>query len=569
MLADFRLLAARFFSAPLRLVHGVAHRRLTGEHAVLEVTVEQQRDAATRQGLVRALRRAAGDPGVEGVFLHVRDAPGGRAAIEDLRAVLGELSAAGKATYAFLEYATNATLWIATACERVYLVPTGEVHLVGLGTELVFVGSALERLGIEADVMAAGAYKAAGEPFTRSFASPANLEATDALLADLQDQMLADIARDRGLEPEVVEALVARAPLSAEEAVVDGLVDRLLYEDQLDDWLEEHHGKRAQRLSLSSWSRRAALQETLEQVGRTSRTVAVVHLEGPIVMEGASRTPRIRARTVVPMLDALRKDDDVAAVVLHVNSPGGGVLPSDLIWRAVQRLSDEKPVVASYEDVSASGGVYFSSPAREVFARRGTITGSIGVVGIRFLLGRALRQVGITSQTVQRAPNATMHSPFSGFTESQRARFREQLDRWYDGFVHRVAQGRQLDEDEIEKHCRGRIWTGRMAEPRGIVDRIGTLEDAYRRACELASLEGRVRRRDILGHATTTWELLLREVLGERRLPGMARLRTVERVFDRFLGTATLEHVDLLLETEGQPLALLPVELVERSSGVR
>ena len=553
--------AARFFSAPARGLHRRVHRRLGGDHLVLEVTVSEQRELAARQGFLKALARAGADPAVEAVLLHVEGSPGGRAAIQDLRSALRALSDAGTATYAFLHHASNATLWIATACERVHLVPTGEVHLLGLGAELVFLGGALERLGIEADVMAAGAYKAAGEMFTRTFASPANLEATDVLLADLQEQMLGDIARDRGLEPEVLEALVARAPLFAEEAVAAGLVDRLLYEDQLDDWLQEHHGERAKRVSLQTWSRRVAMQERLDAIGRKRPSVAVLHLQGAIVMEGSGSAPQIRAKTVVPLLDGLREDDDVAAVVLHIDSPGGGVLPSDLIWRAVQRLSESKPVVASYEDVSASGGVYLSSPAREVFAREGTITGSIGVVGLRFVLGEALRRVGITGQAVRQAPNATLHSPFVGYSEAQRARLREQLDRWYDGFVHRVAQGRGLADDTLEPHCRGRIWTGRMAKPRGIVDRIGTLDDAFARAVELAGLEGPVQRRDVLGHATTRLERLLRQVLGDRRIPGLARMQLLESLVGRLVGARSLERVELLLATEGQPLALLPVDV--------
>lgn len=561
MLTALRQLLARALVTPVRAVHGAVHRQLTGGHAILEVRVQPERDAAARQGLVRALRRAVRDPQVEAVLLHVDGPPGGRAAIQDLRRVLRELHDAGKATYAFLHGASNAELWVATAAERVFLVPTAEVFFVGLGAELVFVGQALERLGVEPEVFAAGAYKSAGEMFSRSFASPSNLEAIDSLLDDLQRQMLEDIAADRKLQPEVLEALLARAPLSAEEAVVDGLVDRLLYEDQLDDWLEEHHGERAKRVKLTSWSRRAAMQEQMALVGSGAKTVAVLHLEGPIHMEGDGRAPRIRARTVVPMLDALRKDDDVVAVVLHVNSPGGGVLPSDLIWRAVERLRKAKPVIASYEDVSASGGVYLSSPATEVFARPGTLTGSIGVVGIRFLLGDALRRVGITHQAVRKAPNATMLSAFDGFTDAQRERFREQLDRWYDGFVHRVAQGRDVPEDTLEPHCRGRVWTGRMAEPRGIVDRLGDLDDAFARAVELAGVEGPVRRRDILGHATTTIELLMREVMGDRRVPGMARLELLDRVLQRVVGERALERVDTLLELEGEPVALLPFDL--------
>jgi protease-4 len=563
MINDLRRLLAMGVATPLRALHRGLHAVQTGRHAILEVTIEDGTDLHGRQALLTALERVRHDDRVEAVLFQVEGAPGGRAAIQDLRAAILAVADAGKATYAMLQSATNATMWIASAAQHVFLVPTGDVNLVGYGTELLFFGAALERLGLRADVEAAGEYKSAGEMFTRSFASPANLEATDVLLGDLQDQLDVDLMASRGLAREQLDAVYAAAPLSAEEAVVSGLVDRLLYADQLDTWLAEHHGERAKRIPIAQWSRRVARLENLARWGDDTRAIVVVHLEGPIVMDEKRARRVIRAKQVVPLLDELREDDDVAAVVLQINSPGGGVLPSDLIWRAVDRLRQEKPVVASFEDVSASGGVYLSAPATEVVARPGTITGSVGVVGMKFVAGEGMRRLGVMSQAVLKAPNATLFSVTSPFTDAQRERFREQLQRWYDGFVHRVASGRGKADEAIEPFCRGRVWTGRMALERGLVDRIGTLADAIERARVLAGLPPRVRRLDLDAQPDSWRQRLIRQLLDGSPLPVGATLSLAERVVGRALGTQAMERVDFLLEHEGQALALLPFQIDE------
>lgn len=558
MIVEFRRLLTRMLSMPLTTFHDRFHRFRTGRGALLTVTIEPKPTTAERQATLVALQRACRDPDIRGVLFRVSGAPGGRAAIHDLRTQIGALRAADKVTIAFLEHADNGAMWVAAAAEHVFVVPTGEIGLVGLGGELQFFGKTLERLGVQPEVLAAGAYKAAGEMFARSFASPANLEATEELLADLADQMLADIGEDRGLTRAQLDAILAIAPVGAEEAVGLGLVDRLFYEDQLESWLEETFGEDLPQVDLMEWAARAGRQEQIERLGRDDKKIAVLHLDGPIVMEDSRGRVAIRAKTVVPMLDALREDDDVGAVVLHVSSPGGGVLPSDLIWRAVDRLRAEKPVVASYEDVSASGGVYITSPATEVLARPGTVTGSVGVVMMKMAVGEGLRRLGVVTQPVQTAPNANLYSGASRFTSAQRARVEEQLDRWYDGFVSRVAEGRKQPKDVLEPHCRGRIWTGRSAVEKGLVDGIGTLSDAIERARILAGLPVSAPRQDMLGNPVNPWMKLLREQLGGLPLPVGS---LAGRVLEKTVGAVVLERVDLLLEHEGQALALLPFEI--------
>jgi protease-4 len=289
-------------------------------------------------------------------------------------------------------------------------------------------------------------------------------------------------------------------------------------------------------------------------LGEGGAVVAVLHLEGSIVMDdsggfaGRSR-PMIRARKVLPMLQELREDERVGAVVLHVNSPGGSALASDLLWREVGLLAKAKPVIASFADVAASGGYYLSAPVAEIFARSATLTGSIGVVGGKLVIGEGLRKVGVFSQTVTAASNATVFSPNRVFSDEQRVRFRQSLQRFYDGFVERVAEGRNVAFADVEPHCRGRVWTGRQAKERGLVDRRGDLQDAVERARVLAGLDAlNFVRWDLPGHKVSMVERAVAGRLGAvgASLLGMVGMGPVAEVF--------AAH-------PGEPLAVLPFEV--------
>jgi protease-4 len=287
--------------------------------------------------------------------------------------------------------------------------------------------------------------------------------------------------------------------------------------------------------------------------------VAVLHLQGPIVLEESGRSPSIQARKVLPILRRLREDEGVGAVVLHVDSPGGSALASDLMWREVDQLRRSKPVVAAFEDVAASGGYYLSAPAQEIVARPTTLTGSIGVFGGKLVMAEGLRKVGVHSQEILGAPNANLFSPSRHFTADQRQRFKASLQRFYDGFVERVADGRGVDEDEIEPHCRGRVWTGRAALERKLVDRHGDLEHAVDRARILAGLTpGAFLRQDISGYRPPLMS----------RLAQRAMRTTVAAEALGWAEQLVLGPVRPLLEVvarhQGQVLAMLPFDLRPR-----
>ena len=269
-------------------------------------------------------------------------------------------------------------------------------------------------------------------------------------------------------------------------------MDGLAYADQAESLLDALLDGKARRLSLRRYARLAGWQRRLRRWGRSSRHIAVLHLEGPIV-HGAEASggagQRIDADRVVPVLDALRESPSTRAVVLYVNSPGGSALASDLIARAVRRLGENKPVLALFGDVSASGGYYLSAPASEIIAREGTITGSIGVVGGKVTIGPALGRLGVHHERISAGPDSGLFDPLTPLSEAQRARFRVMLGRTYDRFLRIVSAGRKRPIEAVRAVAEGRVWTGRQALERGLVDHIGGLDLALSRARVMASFD--------------------------------------------------------------------------------
>jgi protease-4 len=292
----------------------------------------------------------------------------------------------------------------------------------------------------------------------------------------------------------VLDALGA-GPLSAEAALARGLIDVVAYRDQLEEQLEAQMGGKLRRVPLGSYARWSRWLADRPRIQRGEPAVAVVHMEGPIVQGGGvamgRRGARVVADDVIPVLDALAEDTSIGAVVLRISSPGGSAVASDLIARSVQRLTRSKPVVASFGDVSASGGYYLSAPATEIVAHPGSITGSIGVVGGKLVVGPALGRMGVHIGNIQVGPGVGMFSPWRPFDADERDRYRATLQRIYARFLAVVAAGRKQPVEAIEEVAAGRVWTGRQAMEHGLVDRLGGVDVAIDVARTRASLSAR------------------------------------------------------------------------------
>lgn len=427
-----------------------------------------------------AIRRAAKDERITGLYLDIESVPGGWASVQELRDAI-ESFPPEKPCYAYSEGFDNKSYYLATGCKTIYLPPGGFTMVTGLTTTIEYYSGALDKLGVRADFEHVGDYKSAIEPYQRTGPSDAASEAMNMLIGSLADQMAAGIAKGRGITPEQAQALIDDPPITPQTALDRKLVDGLKYRDEVEDLAGED------RTSVDDYihSARTLLPP--------SKKIAVIYAEGAIV-DGESGSPlfggkQIGDKSMTEYFDDVREDDDVAAVVLRVNSPGGSGLASELIWRQIKRTQEKgKPVVVSMGDYAASGGYYIAAPADKIVAEPGTVTGSIGVFGGKMALSGTFEKVGITTYTWQRGQLATLFSQVNPFTDPERAKFREFLQAFYDQFLTRVSDGRHMPKEKVHEVAQGRVWTGTQALERGLVDELGGLDVAILRAREAAKL---------------------------------------------------------------------------------
>jgi protease-4 len=479
-------LSLRLLASPLWALH-TGWERLVSRRAPVAVLRVGRLHPLPR---AEELRRLVDAPFVRGLHVHVDHVEGGWGELAAVRDALVAVRKSGKAVTFELEHCGNAELYLASAGDRVWVRPMVQLHLYGVGAALRFVGRALERIGLRFDLESAGEYKSFGETFTRAYATPENREAISDIVSGLQDELEAGIANGRGLGRDVVRKAVLDAPLDPEDARSRGLVDGALYADAVRAELESRYGRDFRRVPFAAWHRAYRRRVRVERWIEARRQVAVVRLAGPVVDgDGGAGAGVIAANPVVHRLDQLAEDDRVAAVVLHIHSPGGSATASDVIWRAAERLGRRKPVIAALGDVAASGGYYIAVAAAEIVVAPTTLTGSIGVVGGKLVVGGALAQVGVHTELVLGAPGASTLSAETPFDPEQRARFRRGLQRFYTAFVERVSAGRRQPYAALEPLARGRVWTGRRAVELGLADRLGGVDEAVARAAQLAGVQ--------------------------------------------------------------------------------
>ena len=456
---------------------------------------------------VEAIHRAAEDPRVAGLIARVQIPSAAAGPVQELREAIAAFTAV-KPSLAWAEtYPGTLAYYLASAFGEVWLQPSGTVGLVGFATHAVFLREALDKVGLEAQFVARGEYKSAANLFTEDGYTEAHREADTRLLESLHAQVWKAVAESRGLEPAAVDVLADRAPLLRDDAVAGGLVDRVGFRDEAFARIAEMVGApqgddddEPPRLYLARYARATAHRPAMPAPWSVARKpkplIAVVTLDGPIVSGrgGPQLLPvgggSVGGDTIAAALREAAADDEVTAVVLRVDSPGGSVTGSETIWREVVRLREAgKPVVASMGAVAASGGYYVSMAADAVVANPGTITGSIGVVTGK-LVARGLKErLGVGSDAVRTNANADAWSVNERFTPEQHAHVEAEADLFYRDFVARVADGRGLSIEDVEAVARGRVWTGADALDRGLVDELGGLRAAITKAKVLAGLE--------------------------------------------------------------------------------
>lgn len=443
-----------------------------------------------------AIHNAERDHRIVGLALKVIDPEMEMAQAQEIADAVAGFAKKGKWTAAYIETAGefapgNLAYMVASPAGEVSMMPQGELNLVGIGMQEIFLRGALDWIGVRPDLYAIGKYKTAVNMFLDKQMNDAQREADEGLIKSLYGQLTARIAAQRHLEQNAVTALINQAPFSATDGLRNRLIDKLEYEDQFDDRIEHYGGTKHETVDYLSYVRPRFLSGF-----HGGDKIAVVYGSGeidrgkggydPVLSPGGSS---MGSDTMSDAFQQVRDDDSIKAVIFRIDSPGGSVVASELIRREVELTAKKKPLVVSMSGYAASGGYWVSTPASKIIADPGTVTGSIGVLGGKFNVAPALAKVGITTDRVSEGDNVTMFDSFTDFTPAQTAMLRDRmLGEVYKQFVQRVAESRHLSVDQVEKIAQGRVWTGEQALSLKLVDKLGNFDDALKEAKTLAKL---------------------------------------------------------------------------------
>lgn len=472
----------------ITLNHEITERTIPNPFEGLDIPGLNTMVSLGLDDIVHRVREAADDERIKGIYLDLSVVSASFATLQEIRDVLLEFKESGKFIVAYSEGYTQRGYFIASVADKVYLNPEGALEFNGLASQIVFLKGALDKLGIDMQVIKVGTYKSAVEPFILDRMSDENREQVTSFIGSIYNNFLLDIAASRGVHRDtlfaIADGMLVETP---EDALKHKLVDELMYKDgvldELRSLLDVDKDKDIRSVSLTKYKPESTTSSSRNRV-------AVVYAVGDIV-SGEGSDSQIGSERISRELRRVRQDERVKAVVLRVNSPGGSALASDVIWREVDLLREEKPIVVSMGDVAASGGYYISAAADSIFAQPNTITGSIGVFGlIPNMQGLMNDKLGLSFDEVKTGEYAdfliNVDRPLSGEEE---AILQRSVNRVYDTFMKRVADGRDISVQQVDSIGQGRVWTGEQALAIGLVDRLASLDEAVEAAAAMAKLE--------------------------------------------------------------------------------
>lgn len=473
----------------IRLDHAVAERTLSKPFN-FKWDDEYEKTFTETVGLndiIADIDHAAKDPAIKGIYLNLSTVSAGIATVETVRKQLEKFKTSGKFIIAYSQAFTQKSYYLASVADKVYLNPAGELFWMGLSAQIMFYKKALDKLGVQVQVFRHGRYKSFAEPYMFDKMSPDNRLQTKMLLTSIWDKLVDDIGVSRNIKPaslnQMADSLTMRSALEAEK---HNMVDSLYYQDQVVAKLQKE-------MSLSSNQVVPTIglddyRETFEVAQHNASKIAVIYASGDIY-QGMGDDESIGSARLAKAINEARRDDDVKAIVLRVNSPGGDALASEVIWREVQLAKKAKPVVVSMGDYGASGGYEISCAATEIVAEPTTITGSIGVFGLLpNAQGLLNDKLGITIDTVSTNTHAAAGSLFYPLTSAEAIVLQAGIEEVYHNFIARVADGRKLTVAQVDSIAQGRVWTGTQALKIGLVDTLGDMNLALQIAARKANI---------------------------------------------------------------------------------
>ena len=443
--------------------------------------------------LITQLRKAKVDKRVGGVVVDINFPGVGWGKAEELREAIKDFRSSGKPVYAYMELGTNKEYYIATAAEKIFLPPAGDLYVNGFAANATFYRGSLDKLGIEPQFIKIGKYKNAPDQYTEKEMTEGQREVINSVLDEYYGRLSQTIAEERKKSVEDVKAIIDNAPYHADEAKQVGLIDDALYRDQVYDQLKTRLGyKNEDKLrTISGGDYKDVPADSLGL--NNGERIAVIYASGAINVGSSNKSPfggeTVGSDTIVKAVNEAAADDSIKAIVLRVDSPGGSALASDLMWHALENAKAKKPLVVSMGDVAASGGYYIACNAQKIVAQPSTVTGSIGVFLGKPIMKGFYDWVGISNEYVLRGKNAGLFRETEPWSGGELEKMKSQADKiYYNDFVPKVAKGRSKSPEEVNNLGQGRVWTGSQAKQNGLVDEFGGLERAIQIAKELAGL---------------------------------------------------------------------------------
>lgn len=439
--------------------------------------------------ILSGIEAAKSDENIKGIYLDASSVSAGFATIEEIRNAIIDFKKSGKFVIAYSEVYTQGAYYLATGADKIYLNPEGMLDFRGLSSESLFFKGALDKLGIEAQIIKVGTYKSAVEPFILEKMSEPNREQVTSFLGSMYDHFLSKISESRKIPKDTLFTIADNAKVrDPKDALAFKMVDGLLYKDQVLDNLKSRTGidkkKDVKSVSIEDY----AADENKDR-STSSNRIAVIYANGEIT-SGEGNDETMGSERISRAIRKARTDDKVKAVVLRVNSPGGSALASDVMWREVVLTKKVKPVIVSMGDVAASGGYYIACAADSIFAQPNTITGSIGVFGIIPNMQKFFNdKLGITFDGVKTGRYADLGDVSRPLTEGERLIIQQEVNKIYNTFTKKVADGRKKSQAYVDSIGQGRVWSGTEALKNGLVDRLGDIDDAIASAAKKAKLK--------------------------------------------------------------------------------
>lgn len=437
--------------------------------------------------LKRAITNAKNDPKIEGIYLDINMLMAGYGVARELRQALVDFKKSGKWIIAYSEYYSESAYYVASASDKVYLNPEGELEFNGLSVEVSFFKKLFDKLDIKPQIFRVGDFKSAVEPFMLDRMSEENRLQLNEMITDIHSTLIEDVATSRNIEATRLRGIADKMlVVNTKTAAEYGLVDSLIYFDQVQAELRERLGLAENaKISMVKYSK---YKRSFSTTNTSKNEIAVIVADGDI-LSGRAQEGVIGSDTFAEELRKARTNDRVKAIVVRINSPGGSALASDVMWREIKLATEVKPVIASMSDYAASGGYYLAMACDTIVAQPTTITGSIGVFSVLFDMSSFLdNKIGITFEEVKTGEIGELITVTRPLNPVEKNIWQKKTEEIYDGFTSKAAEGRNMPVEELRKIASGRVWTGTQAKERGLVDILGNFEEAVTIAAQAANL---------------------------------------------------------------------------------